>query len=103
MDPCPERPQPVGDRLDAIRSLDAQLTRAENARLAARVGGQQRNQRQLVDETRHLLGSDLGRDELAGLNLHRRNELAADAAPLEDRDARTHPLEHAEQPGPAQG
>ena len=33
------------------------------------------------------------------LHLHRRDRLPAVAAPVEDRDARAHPLEHVEQPG----
>ena len=69
MDAGAEWSQPVRDRLDPVRLLDPQLTRAGDTCLAARVGGQERDERQLVDECRHLRGFDLGRNELSGLHL----------------------------------
>ena len=101
MNASAERPQAVGDRLDPVRLLHAQLAGTGDSGLAARVGGEERYERQFVDEARHLVGSDLRRHELARLHLHRRDRLAAYAAPVEDRDARTHALEHVEQPGAA--
>ena len=79
-------------------SFTRSSARAGHPGLAAGVGAEERDERQLVDEIRHLVGSDLGRDELARLHLHRRDRLAAGAAPVEDRDASAHPLEHVEQP-----
>ena len=64
MDAGAERSQPVGDRLDPVRLLDPQLTRAGDTRLAARVGGQERDERKLVDESRHFRRFYLGRNEL---------------------------------------
>ena len=96
-----ERAQAVVHRLDPVGLLHAQLARAADDRLPARVRGEQRDERQLVDERRHFLRRDLRRDELARLHLHRRDRLAADAVAVEDRDAGAHPLEHVEQAGAA--
>ena len=59
----------------------------------------EREQRQLVDQPRHLGGADRRRRRARRAHLEVGDRLAADAAPVEDGDARAHPLEHVEQAG----
>src|SRR5260370_2570180 len=57
------------DGFDAIRFLDAQLLRAFDLALAVRASRGEREQRQLVDHPRHLIGGHPGRRPLCGPNL----------------------------------
>ena len=61
-----ERAEGVRDRLDPVGLLHAQLGGAAHDAVAARVPASEREERQLVDEQRHLGGADRRRDELGG-------------------------------------
>ena len=65
--------------------------------LAVRVRREQRHERQLVDEQRHLGGVDVRADERRVFDLHVADLLVPGAAAVEDGDAPAHPLEHVEQ------
>ena len=60
--------------------------------------GRKREQRQLVDQQRHLRGGDGRRGELGRMHLEIPDRLAAAAVPVKDGDAGAHPREHLEQP-----
>src|SRR5436309_1234237 len=62
---------------DAVRFLYAQLSCAFDPALAACARRREREQRQLVDQLRHLLGAHSGRDELRGVDLEIADRLAA--------------------------
>ena len=98
LDPYADRAEALGHRVDAVGLLRAQLRGATDDRLAVRERAEQRDQRQLVDEARHLLGLDGRGRERRGTNLQVRHGLARDVAAVEDRDARAHPLQYVEQP-----
>src|SRR3954462_4966844 len=86
--------------LYAVRFLDAQLSCTPDGALAAGARGGEREQRQLVDQARHLLGAHGGRDERRRLHQDVADGLAAGAPPpVRGRDPRTHPLEDVEEPG----
>ena len=88
------------DRLEAVRLLHAQLRGAAHDGAAARHRGGEREQRQLVDQARHDLGLDLGRDELGRMHLDVGDRLAARGrAAVEEVDAGAHALEHGQQAG----
>ena len=94
--------QAVGHRLDAVALLHAQLLRAADDALAARMRGEQRDERELVDEQRHLLRASTSvATSSACCDLHVADGLAASACAVEDGDARAHALEHVEQAGAA--
>ena len=84
---------------DPVRFLYAQLRGSRDDGLAARHRRSERDQRQLVDQPRNLLGADARRDQLSGAHLQIRDGLAAHRPPIEDRDVRAHPREHVDQPG----
>ena len=71
----------------SIRSLSfsAQLLGAVDVALAARARGEQPEERQLVDEQRHLVGLDLRRDERLRHDLDVADQLARDAMARVDR------------------
>src|SRR5205809_910459 len=85
-----QRPEPVDDGLDPVRLLRPQLGGAAHHALAARVHRGEGEERQLVDEARHLRGLDRGADEPRGPDVEVAGRLAADPAPVEDREARAH-------------
>ena len=58
-----EAAQPVDDRRDPVGLLEPQLLRAADDRLALGEAAEQRDERQLVDRERDLLGLDDGADE----------------------------------------
>ena len=89
------------DGLDPVRLLRAQLARAAEDAVAVRVDGEEREERQLVHEERHLGGARSSCRRAARADVEVARRLAADAAPVEDRDVRAHPLEHVEQAGAA--
>src|SRR5436190_3964225 len=97
LDTGADRTQGVGGLLDPVRLLRAQLLRSAHVGAAARHGGGERDQRQLVDETGHLLPLDASCGERRGANLEVSDGLPALRAAVEDGDARAHPLEHVEQ------
>src|SRR3990172_4307349 len=101
-DPPAHGPERARHALDAIRFLHAQLLRAPDDALAASMARAQGEQRQLVDQERHLLGGDLGRDQLGRGDLEIGDGLAARLPPVVDGDPRAHALEHVEEarPGP---
>ena len=92
-----ERTQAVRHALDAVRLLDAELGRAGQVAVAAGAAGGEREERQLVDESRHLLGGHVRRSQLGRVHLEVADELTAGLAAVEDGDAGAHPLEHVEQ------
>ena len=94
-----EPSQPVDDGLDPVGLLRAQLGRAAEDAVAVRVHREEREERQLVDEQRHLPRSDRRRDELGRPDVEVAGRLAADPPPVEDGDVGAHPLEHVEQAG----
>ena len=96
-----DRPQRVDRGLDPVGLLEAQLAGAVDPALAARAGGEQAEQRQLVDEERHLLGADRRRRQLGRAHLEVADRLGAEPPAGEDPDAAAHPLEHVEQAGAA--
>ena len=99
-----DRAQQLGDGLQAVGLLDAQLARAAHDRAAARHRRRERQQRQLVDQARHDLGLDLRRDELGRVHLDVRDRLAARGrAAVEEVDARAHALQHRQQARCASG
>src|SRR5256885_2195093 len=61
--------QAVGDSLDPVALLDAKLGGSAHDALAARMRGEQRHERQLVDESRNLGRADLDGTELRVLDL----------------------------------
>ena len=79
LDADAERAEAVGDGLDPVGLLCAQLRgAADDGRRRARAR-RQRDERQLVDEPRHLLGLDRRRDERRRADLEVGGRLAADA------------------------
>ena len=58
--------------------------------------GEECEERQLVDEQRHLARGNRRADELCRADVEVAAWLAADPAPVEDGDLRAHPLEHVE-------
>ena len=101
---CARRSRAAPSATASIRSVSfaPQLARRRvTTRLAARERREQRDERQLVDEPRHLVGVRRRRDELRVLRPRGRRPARRRAAAVEDGDARAHPLEHVEQPGAA--
>ena len=94
----PEAAQLGRDRFDAVGLLLAQLLRATQTTLASSHRGDQRIERQLVHEGRHLPRLDRSGHELRVRDAEVGNRLAAGRAPVEDRDARAHPLQHVQEP-----
>src|ERR671933_395768 len=104
LDPAPERAQAVDDGRDAVGLLDAQLLRAAHDRAALREAAEQRDERELVDRERDLVGLHDGRSKLAGADLE-----VADRVRARDRvaglllelavDARAHAAGDADEPG----
>ena len=88
----------VDDGLDAVRLLRAQLLGAADDALAAGSAASEREERQLVDEQRHLPRADVGRRR-AGRRTSRSPTGSPPTAPVEDGDARAHALEHVEEAG----
>jgi len=82
---------------DAIRLLDPELARAAHLARPACAGGQEREERQLVDEARHLGRSNPRRRQRRGAHLEIGDRLAALLATVEHGDARAHPVEDVEQ------
>src|SRR6266480_1682624 len=67
--------------LETVRFLYAQLLRAFDTALAPGAGRHEREQRQLVDQQRHLLGGHPRRDQLGRVHFEIAHRLAAAAAP----------------------
>src|SRR5206468_1503029 len=61
LDAAADRAEGIDNGVDAVGLLVAQLPRAVHPALAARLRGEEREERQLVDEERHLAGVDRGR------------------------------------------
>src|SRR5919108_423329 len=86
--------------LDTVRLLYAQLLCAAHFALAARAPGDEGEERQLVDEPRHLLRLHRRRDQLGRPHLEVADPLPPRAPAVEDGDARAHALEHVEETRP---
>ena len=70
-------PHGIRHGFDPVRLLYAQLLRARDGALAVGEGGAEREQRQLVDQERHLGRSDVRRGQLGGADLEVGDGLAA--------------------------
>ena len=88
------------DGFDPVGFLRAELGSAADDGLAASVTGRDREQRELVDEPRHLGGRHRRTDEIGGAQLHVPRGLCADHPPVVDGDPRAHALEHVQQARP---
>src|SRR3954465_1914573 len=83
---------------DAVRFLYAQLSCAFDRALPVRAARREREQRQLVDHQRDLLCAHTRCHELRGVHLEVADRLAPGGPPpVEDSDARAHPLQRIEQ------
>ncbi len=96
-----DRAQRVDDGLDPVGLLQAQLGRAVHPARAARAGGEQPEERQLVDQQRHLSRCGSSSRSARRCGSRARRPAPARSGCAEDADARAHPLEHVEQPGAA--
>ena len=101
LDAAADGAQRVDHRLDPVGLLVAELPGPVDPALAARLRREQRKERQLVDEQRHLARMDRRRGQLGAAHLEISDLLAAHPSPLQDADPPAHPLEHIQQPGAA--
>ena len=101
-DVAADPPQRLDDGLDAVRLLHAELARAADDGLAARVAGGEGEQRQLVDQRRHLARPTRSRptSSEARISTSPAGSPPSGAAVV-DRDPRAHALEDVEEADPA--
>src|SRR5918996_3661001 len=100
LDPDSKWPECLFHALDTVRLLHAQLLGAADDTLPPRAPGHEREERQLVDQPRHLGRPDLGPHELGRRHLEVSDCLPARAAPVKVGDPRAHALEDGEEARP---
>jgi hypothetical protein len=93
-----ERAQVADDDGDPVALLDAQLLGAGDARLALRVGGETRDEGQLVDQRRNRLATDRdAAQRTPALHPNVGDPLAGELLPIEQLDVRSHLSERGEE------
>ena len=85
--------------LEPVRLLHAQLPRAAHDALAAGHPGDEREERQLVDQKRHLFRRRLPSRSALRARPRCRRPAPRRRSPVEDGDPRAHALEHGEEAG----